>query len=497
MSPSQQDKPPHGGVPKRPRLGGSRPPQHPNQSTSNLRGLTDLLGATTSRADSALGDSAPEDAWSSITKTVHELPSVQLPPIEQSIDVPPQQAHTLPSAYSLQNLTHLPLDLSLKTRMRITSNVSLLWTSLRSPRDAYAAMQDVLTGNDRPLTSPPVKDTAAPDHMLPNGSSQLRPPRPSLAPAPQPTVPDQRMSDALALFNRRLINFRFPSNVISTTLASAWHNIFVAGKPVSRDEQLNNRLRAEAYHRLTLWQTAFQSIFFGFKGGNIDHFYVIIQGCFVLFHRNPGDKRTPIAVLSPASAGMRSLLSDFTVQFSINRVDPGAAAGIDDVYVKVKGEFNVHTLYNFILGVGHKVTGSTDVPTLICDRPFIGGTALVASVDCARMARTDANALGDVTAGAASAQHSVQIRGYLTPRQLDGICQALAVTQSSNYRAVVETVRFSTGLNNLFVGLDREDSQANAADPNLHRRGEIISEVAAFPDMNGLFVQATAAAHSS
>lgn len=496
MPPSQQDMPPHGGVPKRPRLGGSRPPQHPNQSTSNLRGLTDLLGATTSRADSALGDSAPEDAWSSITKTVHELPSVQLPPIEQSIDAPPQQAHVLPSAYGLQNLTHLPLDLSLKTRMRITSNVSLLWTSLRSPRDAYAAMQDVLTGNDRSLTALPAKGVV-PNHMLSNGSSQLHPPRPSPAPAPQPTAPNQRMSDAHALFNRRLINFRFPSNVISTTLASAWHNIFVAGKPVSRDEQMNNRLRAEAYHRLTLWQTAFQSIFFGFKGRNIDHFYVIIQGSVVLFHRNSDDQRTPIALLSPASAGVRSLLSDFTVQFSISRVDAGAAAGTDDVYVKVKGEFNVHTLYNFILGVGHKVSGSTDVPTLICDRPFIGGTALVASVDCARMARTDANALGDIAVRTAPAQHSVQIRGYLTPRQLDGICQALAVTQSSNYKAVVETDRFSTGLNNLFVALDREDSQANATDPSLHRRGETISEVAAFPDMNGLFVQATAAPHSS
>lgn len=464
---------------KRPRLPPSRPPHHPNASSPNLRTLTDLLGAATSRADSALGDSAPQDAWSSIVKTVDGLTSSvhqQQPPT----DIPPSDLapdHS-PSAYNFQNLSKLPIDLSLKTRLRISSHLSLFWTRLCSQRDVYCAIDDVVSGRDPLMTSstPTIhnspanetSDTSRPIHSQPTSFLQ------------QAIVDPNLLKGAYSLFNRRLIHFRFPSNPQASSLATSWQTIFLSTRVPTRDDANSNILRQEAQQRLSLWQTALQSVYYGYRYQRVPSFYVILSNAIVIFHRTLDEARTPIALLSPASPGLRSLLSDYIVSFTINRIDENDTS--DQVFVNVRGELDVHMLYNFIMGTSHKLSGAIDVPTLVCDRPFIGGTAMMANIENARAARSDSNP-GDGPA----TKFNVQIRGFLTPRQFEGICQALSIIQQSNFRAIVETESKSIGLNNLLM-TSAADQEGKDDQGISEQKGATVTSVAAFPAKSGLFV---------
>lgn len=450
---------------KRPRSApASRPPQHPNSSSGNLRGITDLLGAGTSRADSLLGDTAPQDAWASIIRTVDGLTS-SLPADLLGADAAaaPQGANDAagdtPASFPLQHLAQLPLDFSLKTRMHISSDAPLAWTRLCSQRESYLALHQVSSGSDRDLPLPLPSSTAA---------SGMHP----------ATCPSD-LTDAYALFHRRLIHFRFPACPQSAALAAAWPSLFGGARAV--DDARFKRLRQEAYHRLALFQSALQSVHAGLCNKLLSHYYVVLPKAVALFYAGDGE---PTAVLSPASPGIRALLSDYVVSFVMGAVDAG-----DDVYISVRGAVNVQTFYNFISAAGHQVSGAVDVPTILADSNFVNAGACLAMVHPPKVAVADSES---------TRRHSVQIRGLLTPRQLQGICQALARTQHGRFHARVDVEPKSLGLNHL--QFDDDGTLAHQVKPNSQgqqkkgaevkpKRAQAVTSVAAFADKTGLFAR--------
>lgn len=457
---------------KRPRLQ-SRPPQQPKLSSSNLRTFTDLLGGGVSRADSALGQSAPADAWSSIVDTVDNLLPAQpkLSSAHPSAHGPAslhQNPSLLPSDYSLRELSNLPLDLSLKTRVRISSVASLSWARIRSQHDSFCALQDVLSDNN-PLIE------------LPNAQPRAHNNEDSTAPAASHAHPSTRphptlslLKDAHSLFNRRLIHFRFPTCPSSPSLSSNWHNIFSnKDKQTLRDIPNFNQLSGEAFHRLSMWQDAMQSIYYGYRYGHVPNFYVLLPRSTIFFNRAPDNKHNPVALLAPASSGLRSLLSDYIVPFTICHAETDST---DKVSVIVKGEFDVHTLYNFIICAAHKLSGATDVPMIVCDQPFIGGTPLTADIE----SFGEAKFRPDPSDSSKTSRFTIHINGVLTPKQVQGICHALAHTQQSNFTAALDTLSQSAGLNNF-------STEYVSTQLAVLKGRNVLTQVTAFPHLNGLY----------
>lgn len=466
MPPDERHALPNAREAKRPRLQ-MRPPHPPRATNSQMRTLTDLLGAGASRADSALGHSAPADAWSSLVNTVHNLPSASLPPPtagaedDKPVDMQMQMVPQMPAAaYAMRGLARLPLDLSLKTRLRVYSPASLAWTRLRPQALEYVALRDVLAAADHPID---------PKLLQPGDASSRTRPSTVLQAA------------ARALLYRRLVHFQFPTSPLSHSLASNWHNIFAtdAGRASQTDPNVQ-RLRQAAMSRIGMWQGALQSLYYGFHHRHIAHFYVLLPGSTVVFRHMRDDKGTPTAILSPATPGLRSLLSDYIVPFTICRPHTDAT---NHVSVRVHSAFAVHTLYNFVMCAAHKLSGATDVPTLIADHPFREGTPVSADVQHAR----EAQVLADPAASAASTstRFSVQIAGLLTPRQVTGICDALVYTQCAHFTAVLDTERRSVGVNNMNASDDDDESSQQVLTGD-----EQLSRVAAFPHAEGLFAVA-------
>lgn len=431
----------------------TRPP-HPRASASQMRTLTDLLGPSTSRAESALGHSAPADAWSSLVDTVQNLPSAPTTHEDRphhtshsALDISERhiEADLAPSSFSFSNIPRLPLDLSLKTSIRISSSSSLQWTRFHSQRSEYLALRNSFSQNNNILAVQLEKDSIA---SLQNGYTQ---------------------------FHSSLVHFRFPSCPLSASLASNWRTLFsaVSNAPV-REDPNTKKLRSEALNRLGTWQSAWRSLYYAFRDGQVSLLYVLLPNSTVIFTRGQDVSKEPVALLSPASPGLRSLLSDYIVPFTICLSE---AHQSDKVAVMVEGMYGVHTLYNFIMCAAHKLSGANDVPTLICDSPFLWATAVRAEVQFTRqatIARSSDNNTGRKKIFVA------QISGFLTPHQVNGIVESLVQTQKSQFSAVLNTEARCIGSNILCASLHPQQAEV------LHDK-QILTRVAAFPEFSGLF----------
>lgn len=432
----------------------SRPP-HPRASASQMRSLTDLLGPSTSRAESALGHSAPADAWSSLGDTVQNLPAAQLSHPGRSNHLA-HAAHAAsqefaesdiaPSSFSFSNIPRLPLDLSLKTAVRISSSSSLQWTRFQWQRSEYLALRSAFSQNSNtPVTEMEKKPFSSPQ-------------------------------DAYTHFYNSLLHFRYPSYPLSSSLASNWRVLFSTSSSSSqplRDDSNTKRLKSEALDRLGTWQSAWRSLYYAFRDGHISLFYVLLPSSTVVFSREQSQSSEPVALLSPASPGLRSLLGDYIVPFTICRSE---AQQSEKVAVLIKGTYGVHTLYNFIMCAAHKLSGANDVPTIICDQPFLCATSVRAEVQFTRQA----NKTTPSDNATSKKLFVAQIAGILTPRQVNGIVDSLAQTQKSQFSAVFNTEARCVGTNILCASL-------NPPQENVLQDQQILTRVAAFPEFSGIF----------
>lgn len=438
---------------KRPRtqpISAKRPPPPPRQTrsrpapqdeNSRPRTLVDLLGRSSSRAEQVLGDNAPSDAWSVLANTLDNLPSESRQNSTHSHQPAP------PSAPDLQEPSneHLPLDLSIKTAITVISSRSLAWTTIRGQAEEYEALRDLLSDVDALVDAEPTKPPLGTD---------------AVAHSHPPSEPFIR---AKRLFYRALLHFRYPCTTLPPVISRRWQSVFNPTSRATPDSALQEATHV-AMERLRLWQSALQSLFFGYKRGHIDHFYVILPSTALLFshavvHNQPRPVRngrshhrrgthshsttelTLRACFAKGSPGLRSLLSDYAVPFKIEH-GSDRTGGETDPCVVAEGVLAVQAVYNFALAVGHKISNATDVPILLCDKPFRGGTAMSAQVT-----DVDETNVIDSHGGPTRLRYSVKVNGLLTPRQLTAICKAFVATQDHDYSVQLKTEPRSEMLN--------------------------------------------------
>ncbi|KAI0562073.1 Donson [Gracilaria domingensis] len=439
---------------KRPRtqpISGKRPPAAPRPSrsrpsladeNSRPRTLVDLLGGTSSRAEQVLGDDAPNDAWSALANTVDNLASHSRQP--NPVDVRDSDQTDRPAGAELQETPHehLPLDLSIKKSLTIVSSKSLWWTRVRGQGEEYEALHDLLSGVD----ALPEADVSKP----PLGSDAV--------------IEGQALTDSLMQakrqFYRALLHFRYPCTTLPLVISRRWQAVFSSSGRARPDSALQEAANV-AMERLRLWQSALQSLFFGYKRGHIDHFYILLPTTTLLFSHSVGQndnqstrngtKRrgqlrstsdsTLHACFAKGSLGLRSLLSDYAVPF---RLEQGSNQSGEESEPPViaEGQLAVQAVYNFVLSMGHKISNAADVPVLLCDKPFRGGTAITAQVTDA----DEANVI-DSSGGATRLRYSVKINGLLTPRQVRAVCKALVETQDRDFSVQMSTEARSEMLN--------------------------------------------------
>lgn len=252
---------------KRPRtqpqpISSKRPPPPPRQTrsrpfapdeNSRPRSLTDLLGRSSSRAEQALGHNAPSDAWSVLANTLDNLPSESMQHAIHANQTVPSSAPE-PDIQEASN-DHLPLDLSIKTAITATSPKTLAWTTIRGQAEEYEALRDLLCPVDALVDVEPPKPPLGSDavaHSHPPSESFIR---------------------AKRLFYRALLHFRYPCATLPPVISRRWQSVFNPTTRARPDSALQEATQV-TMERLRLWQSALQSLFFGYKRGHIDHFFV-------------------------------------------------------------------------------------------------------------------------------------------------------------------------------------------------------------------------------
>ncbi len=271
------------GLPKRPRGELSAPDARP----SSLRCLSDILGRGSSRAEQALGGSAPDDAWAAITSTVDYLAPAatrRIQKLDETTDVEEDGNDFYTTArgdgdqiLEQPHATSLPKDFSLKNSVDIVSPRSLQWILRRAQVPEYGAVHQVSCG-----------DTSIPDdvrELLEEGGAS-----------------DDRAGDAFPAdevvqeFSAALLHFRHPHSELPVVISKKWQDLVNDKLPYralssnSRSDDVERQKVGEDHQRLALarvemWQEAFRSLFYGYRHGYVDHFYVILSTTVAFFGR--------------------------------------------------------------------------------------------------------------------------------------------------------------------------------------------------------------------
>ena len=247
------------------------------------------------------------------------------------------------------------------------------WTSVRGQGEEYLALRSFIRNSEQ--------DAQEEEEQVDALGSDAR------------DSPTAAVLHARRKFYTSLLHFRHPQAPLPASISTRWQALFSGA-----NASILTELRDIGNVRMQQWQDAFRSLYYGYKYGHINAFYVILATTTVLFSR-AGQDRKPRVVFARATPGLRALLSEYLVNFRIE----GAAS--DDPCVIVDSAISIHATYNFIFASGAKVSNATDVPILLCDSPFRGACAVSANVSKARRAKL----AGDDT----RQTYSVHITGLL------------------------------------------------------------------------------------
>ena len=272
----------------------------------------------------------------------------------------------------------------MKTSIKVTTTKSLAWVKFKGQGEEYAALAAYVAGT---LPRGPAV-----------GSDAARSPLESITAAKRQ-------------FYKGLLHFRHPLD--PGALAARWQ----AGT-AGRDADVTRRIEA--------WQASLQSLFYGYKHGLVHEFYVLLPSTVVLFTCAPD----PVVWFARGTPGVRSLLTEYCVDFRAHGDD-------EDPAVIVEGNDNVQAAYSFVFSAGPQLSGAADVPLLVADKPFRGGTVVSAEIGAVKEM---------AVVGVEGSRYSVLISGLLLPRQTNDIVQALTALQDS-FQATVDTERRSRRLN--------------------------------------------------
>lgn len=433
---------------------------------SNMRSIADLIGGGRSRAEAALGDDAPDDAWAVITNTLDNLGSASAFPSEPNDESKSRVVYEpdVVASGETMNATgkarevavdRLVRDLSLKTKIHVSSPNPLFWALCRSQVDEDEALSRLLAGESAHANRHPAKRR---QRSQGRSSSAL-----------QEAPSAEQVIEAKRHFYEGLLHFRCPSGPLPAKISADWQALTAGYAKVSRQVTPSTDSQTVAVERLLLWQSALQSVFYAYRRKRLDNFYVVLPSTALIFtrERKSSDLR---AALAKASPGLRALMKDYAVPFSV--VD--GTDGFEEPCVVVQGAVAVHALYNCLSAIGHRISNARDVPTLLADKPFRGSTIVPANVFNARKVYTT-----DMSYGGSGKvrQHLLQMRGLFTPRQIETICSAFATTQNSGFEAKFEAEPMSTMLNTCGHGHANEDDDHELRGPLVLSKVRVTAEV--------------------
>ncbi|CAI9097535.1 OLC1v1033987C1 [Oldenlandia corymbosa var. corymbosa] len=254
-------------------------------------------------------------------------------------------------------------------------------------------------------------------------------------------------------------SWMFPQSPLSPLVISALTSAAVEGQV----DFWNNRQQA--------WEDSFRSLYYMLRTRICDLFYVCTSQFVVMFTACDGPKnakRTCNAYISRSTRGLRSLLKEHDVCFSMplfpSKGDDITAEDLTELpeldkpslqeadhfvamsYVDngsqsllmFSGNQNVHGLYDFLLNYRYYLTSLTgvDVPILCSPVPFENGALSSPQVRCKEVRRADQLHLsskdlnGEVELARGSSPgicYSVEIKDtYLPPWVVTSVCSAMA-----------------------------------------------------------------------
>ncbi|KAI3447385.1 hypothetical protein Pfo_004050 [Paulownia fortunei] len=279
--------------------------------------------------------------------------------------------------------------------------------------------------------------------------------------------------------------------------------------------------------RQQAWEDSFRSLYYMLRKKTCKLFYVCTEQFVVLFAGSDGSKETKCscyAYVSQSTGNLRSLLKEHNVSFSmplchskmeevtaedvvglsaIEKYNLGQTRAIETVtgvdnspqsLLKFTGNKNVHGLYDFLLNYRFFLTSLTggDVPILYSPVPFENAALSTPEVRCRQVRRTnnsselkESNVYSEPNRGSsAKACYSVEIRDvYLPPWVISGICNAMR-SNGGDFLASFLTESRTTGLN---VGLDIARDQQLAQQKSGHPFGVLNATLS--PHLHSAFLK--------
>ncbi|CAA0818777.1 Unknown protein [Striga hermonthica] len=260
--------------------------------------------------------------------------------------------------------------------------------------------------------------------------------------------------------------------------------------------------------RQQAWEDSFRSLYYMLRKRICKIFYVCSPQFVVMFTAYDGASKTKCsfhAYVSQSTRNLRSLLKAHDVSFSMplcsSKVEEVTAEdivelshiekhnlgqtramesliGVDNTsqsLLMFTGNKNVHALYDFLLNYRYFLACLTggDVPVLYSPVPFENASLSTPEVRCKQVRRVDylssqlkdSNKDSEPKSSSAGICYSVEIKDtYLPPWVISGICNAMKCN-GGDFQASFSTEPTSTGLN---VGLDviTKDQSSHLATAN-------------------------------
>lgn len=457
-----------------------------------------------SRAEQFLGDDAADDVWATVTNTLDNLGSASaLPSVLEENDEGSKllyDADSRASGEALERDENLSentfekvlLDLTLKRKVDIGSSSPLQWALRRGQGAEYNALTSLMSGES---------DTVENGYHKKSSEDGRRHRQAGPGESQEHAAMEQRMLNAKKRWYKALLHCRCPSEPLPGKISTHWQTLTANYGKSSWQVRAINEHQKLVINRLVRWQSALQSLYFGYRYGHVPEFYVLLASTTLIFskgkpwvgnkskkkHQSLGSSATAgssasscfRASFAKASTGLRALMSEYEVPFTLVE----RPSGFEDPGVVVEGEFAVHTLFNFLLALGPRISNAVDVPVLLADRPFRGCTIVSADVLNARQMLVPGKGGQD-----AQNRYSLEMAGLFTPRQIRGICNALSIMQHGDFVARLETEPTGTLLNNCGHGGEASESDEDDEDKYRLRGPLILSRIQMSASVEGFSV---------
>lgn len=264
------------------------------------------------------------------------------------------------------------------------------------------------------------------------------------------------VESAKRLFSRSLISYMHPSTPNTKDIATRWQYIMSedtdeTSPTMNEETRLAYRAGMERFDR---WMTAVKDLWARHKRGEVPSFYAILNQTVVYFWREGAGNDVGSVpkgaqfhgMLLHGTPGTRAQLTSYVVNFS--RCFESEYA---DAPVRVQGKFEAQKLINFVIAQGPILSGQDDVPLLLSDYPFANGAGMMPSVSpSSEMQEVRQGEDGEQEGG--DPVNVLSLIGYMTSRQVQGVCEAMRILQDG----VKWKVSFVTDMRSERINLDSE-----------------------------------------